>query len=117
MLNLQSLISMGVQAMQLMGKKKVIFLRSQVWNEYQKYPRTPDGLKQAMKAHNLDTTSVHEAYEIATQQRALTICDIEMLYKLVDIAKDTYEMSKTALEVAVLAENASAKKCELNPHN
>lgn len=69
------------------------------------------------KVMAIQKRAINEAYEIATLPYALTVCDIEMLYKLVDIAKDTYEMSKTAMEVAVLAENASAKKCELNPHN
>lgn len=57
--------------------------------------------------------AIDEAHEIASKPCPLSTCDIEMLYMLVDIVKDTYEMSKTAMEVEVLAENAAAKKCEL----
>lgn len=60
--------------------------------------------------------AIHEASEIAHQNCPLSVCDIEMLGKLIDIVKDTYEISKTAMEVEVLAENAVTKKCELNPH-
>lgn len=57
-----------------------------------------------------------EAYDIACKPCDLSECDIEMMYKLMDIIKDTYEVSKTAMEVAVLAENAAARKCEMNPY-
>lgn len=57
-----------------------------------------------------------EAYDIASKPCALTTCDVDMLYKLMDIIKDTYEASKYAMEVADLAEHAAARKCELNPY-
>lgn len=60
--------------------------------------------------------AICEAHEIVTKPCPLSVCDIEMLYKLVDIAKDTFEMSKTAMEVSILAENEATKKCELHPH-
>lgn len=60
--------------------------------------------------------ALEEAYDIACKPCPLTTCDIEMLGELVDIAKDVYEASKTAMEAAVLAENAAAKKCMLNPY-
>ena len=65
MLNLQSLISMGAQAMQLMGRNgNIVTIASkaaQLWKEYQKYPQTPEGLRQAMAAHNLDATAIRNA--------------------------------------------------------
>lgn len=65
MLNLQSLISMGVQAMQMLGKgNNIVAIASkaaQVWKEYQKYPQTPEGLKQAMAAYNLDANTIQKA--------------------------------------------------------
>lgn len=33
-----------------------------------------------------------------------------------DIAKDTYEASKYAMEVADLATHAAARRCEMNPY-
>lgn len=56
-----------------------------------------------------------EAYDIASKPCALTPCDVEMLYKLMDIIKDTYEASKAAMEVAELAEHAAARMCEMHP--
>lgn len=65
MINLQSLIAMGTQAMQLMGKSgNIVTIASkatQVWKEYQKYPQTPEGLRQAMAAHNLDAATIRNA--------------------------------------------------------
>lgn len=64
-LNLQSLISMGTQAMQLMGKNgnmlSLAGKAAQVWKEYQKYPQTPEGLRQAMAAHNIDAETIRKA--------------------------------------------------------
>lgn len=68
------------------------------------------------KVMAIQERAICEAHEIASKPCPLSTCDIDMLYKLVDIAKDTFEISKIAMEVAVLAENAAAKKCELNPH-
>ena len=68
------------------------------------------------KVMTIRDRAINEAHAIASSPCPLSTCDIEMLYKLVDIAKDTYEMSKTAMEVEVLAENAVAKRCDLNPH-
>lgn len=69
------------------------------------------------KVMTIRDRAINEAHAIASNPCPLSVCDIDMLYKLIDIAKDTYEMSKTAMEVEVLAENAAAKKCELNPHS
>lgn len=68
------------------------------------------------KVMTIRERAVCEAHEIASKPCPLSTCDIDMLYKLVDIVKDTYEMSKTAMEISVLAENEHARRCELNPH-
>lgn len=65
-INLQSLISMGTQAAKMFGKNNGGILgiagkAAQVWKEYQKYPQTPEGLKQAMAAHNLDASTIRNA--------------------------------------------------------
>lgn len=41
----------------------------------------------------------------AASVAALTTCDVDMLYKLMDIIKDTYDASKYAMEVADLSEH------------
>lgn len=41
--------------------------------------------------------------------------DIVMMYKLVDILKDTHEIEHLAMENAELAEHAAARMCEMHP--
>lgn len=41
--------------------------------------------------------------------------DIVMMYKLVDIFKDTYEIEHLAMENAELAEHAVTRMCEMHP--
>lgn len=66
-INLQNLIAMGTQAAQMFGKGKnggvlgIVGKAAQVWKEYQKYPQTPEGLRQAMAAHNLDANTIRNA--------------------------------------------------------
>ena len=65
-INLQSLIAMGTQAVQMFGKNcggivGVASKAAQVWQEYKKYPQTPEGLRQAMQAHNLDAATIRNA--------------------------------------------------------
>lgn len=67
-INLQSLIAMGTQAVQIFGKNGggivgVAGKAAQVWKEYKKYPQTPEGLRQAMQAHNLDAATIRSALD------------------------------------------------------
>lgn len=66
-LNLPSLISMGTQAAQMLGKGGVVVdmvgKLTSVWQEYKKYPQTPEGLRQAMQAHNVDATTIRNALQ------------------------------------------------------
>ena len=57
------------------------------------------------KVTKIRERAASEAYDIACKPCALTTCDVDMLYKLMDIIKDTYEASKYAMEVADLAEH------------
>ena len=41
--------------------------------------------------------------------------DIVMMYKLVDILKDTHEIEHLAMENAELAEHAVTRMCEMHP--
>lgn len=112
MLNLQSLISMGVQAMQLMGKKGNILViaskAAQVWNEYQKYPRTPEGLKQAMRAHNLDATSVREALSSLNPQLR-TFIDKQLPGSLDLLSNMVNEAPKKSTDIQGLVQKAKRR--------
>lgn len=68
------------------------------------------------KVEKIRERAMCEAYDIACKPCQLTPCDVDMLYKLMDIAKDTYEASKYAMEVADLATHAAASRCEMNPY-
>ena len=67
------------------------------------------------KVEKIRERAMCEAYDIACKPCQLTPCDVDMLYKLMDIAKDTYEASKYAMEVADLATHAAARMCEMHP--
>jgi hypothetical protein len=41
--------------------------------------------------------------------------DVAVMYKLVDIFKDTYEIEHLAMENAELAEHAVTRMCEMHP--
>lgn len=93
---------MGTQAMQLIGKNgNIITIASkaaQLWKEYQKYPQTPEGLRQAMAAHNLDAATVRNALNNLSPQLRKFIDDKlpGSLNLLASVANETQKVSHNA---------------------
>lgn len=59
--------------------------------------------------------ALNQACDIANSGRCPSRDDIVMMYKLVDIVKDTHEIEHLAMENAELAEHAVTRMCEMHP--
>lgn len=67
------------------------------------------------KVMTLRWWALNQACEIANSGHCPSKDDIVMMYKLVDIVKDTHEIEHLAMENAELAEHAAARMCEMHP--
>ncbi len=59
--------------------------------------------------------ALNQACDIANSGRCPSRDDIVMMYKLVDILKDTHEIENLAMHNAELAEHAVTRMCEMHP--
>lgn len=59
--------------------------------------------------------ALNQACDIANSGRCPSRDDIVMMYKLVDIVKDTHEIENLAMHNAELAEHAVTRMCEMHP--